>query len=37
MGFAYRIKKILGIETFKYIDASYLFESIKLIYFEFKL
>lgn len=31
MGFAYRIKKILGIETFKYIDASYLFESIKLI------
>jgi hypothetical protein len=31
MGFAYRIKKILGIETFKYIDESYLFESIKLI------
>lgn len=31
MGIAYRIKKILGRETFKYIDASYLFESIKLI------
>lgn len=31
MGIIYRIKKILGKETFKYIDASYLFESIKLI------
>ena len=31
MGIAYRIKKILGKETFKYIDASYLIESIKLI------
>jgi len=31
MGIIYRIKKIFGKETFKYIDASYLFESIKLI------
>jgi glycosyltransferase involved in cell wall biosynthesis len=31
MGIIYRIKKILGKETFKYIDASYLFASIKLI------
>lgn len=31
MGFAYRIKKILGRETFKYIDASYLIEYVKLI------
>ena len=31
MGIKYRIKKILGKETFKYIDASYLIESIKLV------
>ena len=31
MGIKYRIKKILGKETFKYIDITYLIESIKLI------
>jgi hypothetical protein len=31
MGIKYRIKKILGKETFKYIDTSYLIEFIKIV------